>query len=154
MCFHLLVLHPFRKQVKRWRFFFFFKILSLLSILKLKCVVSSCFRRWGGHHGSNGVKVGGCTSHAARGEAAWAGKHCWGNVYTVLENSTTPCQPDPICLWLTTNGEVQNHLQFFQKTQLFFALNMILNTKLMKWVWFELLCVQEENQVFYNPVFG
>lgn len=107
-------------------------MLSIPGIFKLKIVVSSCFRRWGGHHDSNGVKAGGCTSYAAREEVAQAGKHCCGNVYTVLENSTTPCQPVPTCLWLTRNGGVQKYLKFFLKTQPLLAQNMILSKRRTK----------------------
>lgn len=107
-------------------------MLSILSIFKLKSVVSSCFRRWAGHHGFNGVKVGGGTSHIAREEVARAVKHCCGNVYIVLENSITPCQPVPTCLRLTRKGTVQKYLKFSLKIRPLFALNMILSKRRTK----------------------
>lgn len=107
-------------------------MLSIPSIFKFKGVVSSCFRRWGGHHDSNSVKVGGCIFHAAREEMTQAVKHCCGNVYTVLGNSTTPCQPVPTCIQLTRNGGVQKYLKFSLKTQPLFALNIILSKRRTK----------------------
>ena len=153
ICLHLLVLHSFRKQVRRWfclcsdvkpltvffPFFLFvfvclfvFKVIIHIKYFQIKSVVLSCFRRWGGHHGSNGVQVSTCTSCAARVEVAQAVKHCCRNVYTMLENSTTPCQPVPTCLWLTRNGGVQKDFTFSLKTQPLFALNMILSKRRTK----------------------